>query len=104
MAQGIRLTYIHHLLQSMEAGSKEKIVIRVAKNSKEISFNPATKSTLPETLEEVIHVDAVENSTKNCALPDTILHGKDLREHAIPSYICYLVNVDEYQNPDKYQR
>ena len=52
MTHGIILTYNEHLLEGMQTGSKNEVVIRVAKNSKEFSIDPASKLTFAENLRE----------------------------------------------------
>ena len=81
----------------METGSKQKVVIRVAKNTKEITIDPATKFAPPENLEKIIHIDTVEDSTENSPLSHPIPHGEDVREGSSPSHIGILVEVDEDQ-------
>ena len=103
MTHGIILTNDEHLLESMEAGSKNEVVIRVAKNPKEISIDPASKLTPPKNLKEIIHIDTVEDSTENSPLSHPIPHGEDVRESSSPSHIGILVEVDEDQLSDKDQ-
>ena len=97
MSLGIILTDIKHLLECMETWGKKKIIIRIPEYSKEVSINPTSKLTSSQNLKQVIHVDAIENSTENCALAYTISYGEEVREESIPSNICRLVSIDEYQ-------
>ena len=104
MTHGIILTYNEHLLEGMQTGSKNEVVIRVAKNSKEISIDPASKLTSPENLKKIIHINTVENSTEDSPLSNSIPHGEDVGEGSSPSNISILIDVDEDQQSDKDQR
>ena len=86
----------NHFLESMEAGSKEKIVIRGTKNAEIVSINPATKFAPSENVEDVIHVNTIEDSTEDCPLTYAIHHGENIGELANPSDIGHLIHVDEH--------
>ena len=49
----------------METRSKEEIVIRVTDDPKEVTIYPASESALPENVEEIVHIDTVEDGTQD---------------------------------------
>ena len=94
----------NHLLESMETRSKEEIVIRVTEDAKEVTIDPASKSAPSENVKEVIHVDTVEDCTKDCSLAETISETEDGGETSIPIDIGELVHIDEDEESDKDHR
>ena len=91
----------NHLLESMETRSKEEIVIRVSDDAKEVTIYPASESAPSENDEEVIHVNTVEDGTKDRSLSDSVFHCEHVRIFANPSDISHLIHVDEDYQPVK---
>ena len=69
----------NHLLESMETRGKEEIVIRVSDDAKEVTIDPASESAPSENDEEVIHVNTVEDSTKDRPLSHNIPYYEHIR-------------------------
>ena len=97
----ITLTDKYHLLESMETRSKEEIVIRVTNDPKEVTIYPASESTLPENVEEIVHIDTVEDGTQDRPLSDSISHGEHVRILANPPDVSHLIHIYKDYQPDK---
>ena len=69
-----------------------------------MAIYPAAKPASPEDSEQIIHVNTIEDGTQNCSLSDTISHGEEVGDQSIPSDIGKLVDINEDQKSNKYQR
>ena len=63
----------------MEARGKEKIVIRVSNNAEVVTIHKTSKFARSENLEEGIHVNTVEDSTKDRPLSHNIPYYEHIR-------------------------
>ena len=79
----------------METRSKDEIIIRVPKDAKEVTIDPAAKLAPSEYLKEIVHVNTVEDGTKDGPLSDAVFHSEQIRELANPSNIGHLIYVDK---------
>jgi hypothetical protein len=69
----------------------------------EVVVHPTSNILPPEDLENVVHIKAVEDSTQNCPLPYTIAETEDARNDSIPSNICVLEGINNYEDSEEDQ-
>ena len=72
MGATVFLNSLHHLSEAAEGGCQYPVVIRVSKHSMKIIVDPASRLSASEEFEEVIDIEAIENTTENCPLADSI--------------------------------
>ena len=68
----IFLTSEKHFLKCNEGWGQQEAVITIAYNAMVVVIYPAACSSIPQDLEQVINIKAIQNCRKYCALSDTI--------------------------------
>jgi hypothetical protein len=104
MAEGILFTSLQHVLEDIQGGGQQPVVITVTKYSVIAPHNPAASSPLFQQSKQVLTVKAISYSRENCSLSHTICHGEGCGQLTIPPDIGSLVDIYEDEQSDENSR
>ena len=81
---------LHHFLETAESGSKNPVIVRVPEHAVVVVVDPTACGSASEEFEEIVYVETIENTAKDCALADTVTKSEDVGNNSVPANIRIL--------------